>query len=159
MKSNAILAVTACLCLGACQSIIPAPEIPASDPGRLVAADKPTKIDFYYSVDAQCASRGVPEAFIVDDGKNGSFAALVGKDSPNFSPESPFYKCNGAPVPGVFILYTPNPSYLGPDEGTIAVRFPGTEPSDPMTKFHYKVQVANAPKAQESAAPEQLVTN
>jgi dienelactone hydrolase len=89
-------------------------EVPR-DFARTVPARQTSTLNFAYSVNPDCTSRGLAKIRISEAPLHGMAAILVQDGHPRFPPAHPFAKCNVSTVAGVAVIYTPAPGFTGSD--------------------------------------------
>ncbi|MSP03205.1 MAG: hypothetical protein EXR07_19480 [Acetobacteraceae bacterium] len=82
---------------------------------RTVAAGRPTAINFAFSVNRDCSSRGMAKVTITRAPTHGTVLVEAKKANPSFPPGHPLAGCNVMPVQGVAVTYTPAPGFAGSD--------------------------------------------
>jgi hypothetical protein len=109
----------------------------ASQAHRIATADHKLLLDFLYSVDPDCASKGFAAVRVVEAPKNGKLATEQGTGFPNFAKDNPRHECNIRKIDGVSVFYEPNSGFLGPDSIALDVIFP----SGSLSKRRYSIDV------------------
>jgi hypothetical protein len=107
---------------------------------RIAAADHKLLLDFLYSLDPDCASKGFAAVRVVEDPKNGKLATEQGAGFPNFTKDNPRHECNTRKVDGVSVFYEPNSGFIGPDSIALDVIFP----SGSLSRRRYSIDVKPA---------------
>ena len=83
-----------------------------------------TKLDYFYSLNPECSSLGMPEIVLTAAPQNGTFQARAGHDYPKFSTDSNYHVCNSKLVPAAQFFYQSNAGYVGQDTVSVGLTFP-----------------------------------
>ena len=109
----------------------PASERIAAHSGRFA------ELDFYYSLNSDCTSKGEPHVSLTGPPRNGGLFVATAERHPKFPPDSEFYKCNAKLVPSTQLYYKSNQDYLGDDALSVEMTFP----DEAKVKVHFDVTV------------------
>jgi hypothetical protein len=118
-----------------------APVGPASkeiDNSIAVRSGKPAKLEFYYSLNPDCSSRGYADITVDESPQNGELAAKKGHDHPKFPSDSIFAKCNAKLVPSTQLYYQSTRGYVGADALTVEIIQPTGDKAE--ATFNIKVK-------------------
>ena len=127
------LAVSACTAAaGPTLTASVRPTIPPAPPGihrQLVATitvihDKPHRVNFLTSLNADCTSLGETVVQIVQGPTNGKTNVVRTLDYTNYAPGNQRAECNKRKMPGTKVTYVPNPGFTGADQVVMDVIFP-----------------------------------
>jgi hypothetical protein len=99
-------------------------DAPAPAETLKVSSGVLTKLDYFYSLNEQCTSLGMPEIVLSGAPQKGTFSARAGHDYPKFSSDSAYHACNTKLVPAAQFYYQSNPGYVGEDTVSVALTFP-----------------------------------
>jgi hypothetical protein len=102
-----------------------------------VGSGKPAKLDFYYSLNPDCSSRGYADVTVNDSPQNGELAAKKGHDHPKFPRDSKFAKCNARFVPTTQLYYQSARGYVGDDALSVEI----TEPTGDKAEAIFNIKV------------------
>jgi hypothetical protein len=104
---------------------------------RIATVDHKLLLDFLYSLDPDCSSKGFAVVRVIEEPKNGKLATEEGTGFPNFAKDNPRHECNTRRIDGVSIFYEPNSGFIGPDSIVLDVIFP----SGNLSKRRYSIDV------------------
>jgi hypothetical protein len=82
---------------------------------KTVAAGTTLRLVFASSVNPDCTSRGLNTIRVTQPPVHGTARAEKAKDFPRFPPSNVRVACNTTKVPGMTLLYTPEPGFVGSD--------------------------------------------
>jgi hypothetical protein len=85
------------------------------DYARTVPAGRTSTLNFAFSVNPDCSSRGLAKLSVSQAPQHGTASVLTQAGHPSFPTGHPLAKCNVASVPGVAVTYTPAPGFTGAD--------------------------------------------
>ena len=94
-------------------------------------------LDFFYSVNPNCSSRGEPRVQVTSYPENGGFFAAVRDRHPKFPRGSNLHKCNARLVPSTELYYRSNRRYVGDDSLSVEVTYPDGD----QTNVNYNITV------------------
>jgi len=94
-----------------------------------------TKLDFFYSLNQQCTSLGMPEIVLAVAPQNGTFQARAGHDYPKFSADSNYHVCNSKLVPAAQFYYQSSAGFVGEDTTSVGLTFPDGAKRDVIYKI------------------------
>ena len=103
-----------------------------------VHSGKPAKLDFYYSLNPDCSSRGYAEITVDDSAQNGELSAKKGHDHPKFPRDSKFVQCNARFVPTTQLYYQSTRGYVGDDSLSVEIIQPTGDKAEAV--FNIKVK-------------------
>lgn len=91
---------------------------------RTTFQNKPLVLNFVSLLNADCSSRTLPVAQIVEDAKNGIIKTQVAKDYTNFPTYNQRAECNKKKSPGLQIEYVPSRDFVGTDTAVVDIVYP-----------------------------------
>lgn len=110
---------------------------PSHNPPLKVAVNgKPLKVDYYYSLNPDCSSRGATTPRITEAPRHGTVEFREALDFPFFKRDSEQAHCNSKRVPVTSVVYTPSAGYTGPDSFQVYLVFASGNPH----VVNYKVE-------------------
>jgi hypothetical protein len=77
----------------------------------------------FASLNDDCSVRALASVRIVQPPRNGVARVVLRQGQAAFTANNAFARCNGATIRGVFVDYTPNPGYAGPEAFRFEVVF------------------------------------
>jgi dienelactone hydrolase len=80
-----------------------------------VASGATATLNFSFSVNRDCSSKGLAKVWITEAPQHGATSVEPKTDFPKFPAASPFAPCNSNKTPGIAVEYTPASNYAGPD--------------------------------------------
>lgn len=86
---------------------------------QTVRAGAISRLDFSYSVNPDCSSRGLPKIWIVQPPTHGTVKIESTTGFPSFPPNHPYADCNKIKVPGIGVDYRPVDGFTGADFFTL----------------------------------------
>lgn len=89
----------------------------------VVARGQPRQIGFYTSLNPDCSLIGDPDVRIAEPAHHGRVTLEKALDYPHFVQANQRYSCNLKKVPGVRVIYVPDPNYVGSDAVALDVIF------------------------------------
>jgi len=85
----------------------------------------PMTLRYYYQVNPDCTSGGMPVVTITQPASHGSVAVRNDADQyPDFPSTNQRYECNKKKTPSASIVYTPEKAFVGTDTFLVKVVFP-----------------------------------
>jgi hypothetical protein len=91
---------------------------------RAVSSGQRHRIGFFYDVDVNCSTGGLPTVRVVEQARNGKVIIERGTGYSKFPEGSPRHACNERKSDGISVLYEANPQFAGIESVTVAVTFP-----------------------------------
>ena len=104
---------------------------------RAVASDQKLRLEFLYSLNADCTSMGFATVRIVEQPKHGRITVENGTGFTNFPQNNQRYECNKSRSDGVIVIYEPDSGFAGTNSVNIDVIFS----SGTSGKRHYSIEV------------------
>ena len=83
---------------------------------RTAFSGTPQRIGFFYEVNPDCTSAGLPTLRIKQQPAHGAVELGNAQDYTSFNPGSQRYDCNKQKSPGIAVSYTSQSGYIGPDQ-------------------------------------------
>jgi hypothetical protein len=114
---RSLLAVAAGLTVCGCNT-------QAGIPPVAVPAGETRKLNFFTSLNADCSYMGDPDIRITKYPLHGKLMIEKGFDYTAFKETNQRYDCNMKKVPGLRVLYTPDPGFVGTDSYSGELIFP-----------------------------------
>ncbi|MDB5978793.1 MAG: hypothetical protein JWR07_5553 [Nevskia sp.] len=90
---------------------------------RVALSGSPQRLGFYYMVNPDCTSAGVPKVLVDQQPAHGSVTLSQVQDYSAFPSNNQRYGCNRQKNPGTVVSYTPAPGYTGPDQVSVTAIF------------------------------------
>lgn len=100
----------------------------ASEPPTTITvrAGQPSMINYYYSLNRDCSSRGPVEVTLSEPPSHGQASADEGRMKPRFARGDGMAACNRRRVPATRVFYEPDPDAVE-DSFTLSLTFPNGE--------------------------------
>lgn len=115
-----LMELTGCAATQAGQS----PETDAVPVKRGAFSGTTQQTNFYYSVNPDCTSGGIPAVKIKQAPSHGTVEIQEGSVYPEFPRSNQNFLCNKTKTPGVIVTYTSEAAYKGEDAFVLETVFP-----------------------------------
>jgi hypothetical protein len=104
---------------------------------RAAVSGVPQHVGFYYSVNPDCTSGGLVQTRMTTAPAHGSVAFVQKDGFSSFPAGSAAFACNTKKNPGIEVVYTAAPDFVGSDQFTVV----GIGPKGKYMETHYTVKV------------------